>query len=163
MQLYKHTNDYLRVLLDIEEAEGELSAETEARLNAIEGAFEAKVEYVAKIIKERLADSAKFAVESARMSHQSHIADAQARWLKDYLKGELRRVGRDRVEGELLKVALQNSPPSCTVDDAALPTEWCRMIPARMEPDKKAIIDALKAGQEIPGAALVQDQHIRIR
>lgn len=86
-------------------------------------------------------------------------------WMKAYGCSVLQRIGRPRIEGTRFTLALQNNPPKVdvTVLPDALPAEFVRVIPEVREPDKTALAKALKAGQEIPGVALVQTQSLRIR
>jgi len=163
MQLYKYADEFQALLRVIEDNEGELSEETEVQLDAISAAFDQKIENVAKIVREREADVVKFKAEAERMMKHARTAESQARWLKQYLLEQMARVGVDRVEGDHLKVAIQNSPPSCIVDFDSLPEKFHRIIPERREADKKEIIKALKSGEEVPGAELIIGQHIRIR
>lgn len=86
-------------------------------------------------------------------------------WMKSYGCTVLQRIGRPRIEGTFFTLALQNNPPKVDVSvlPDALPPEYVRVIPEVREPDKTALAKALKAGQEIPGVALVQTQSLRIR
>ena len=69
----------------------------------------------------------------------------------------------DRVQGDLFTVTLQNNPPSVRfIDEDLIPgkykeTEIVTKIP------KKAILDDLKEGIEIPGTEMVQNKSLRIR
>jgi len=48
--------------------------------------------------------------------------------------------------------------PSAKVDvfdESKIPETYTRTVPAKIEPDKKAILDALKNGAEIPGCAMI--------
>ena len=73
--------------------------------------------------------------------------------------------GIKRIECPQFVMAVKASPPAVDVFDAAqVPAEFMRqpeLPPAA--PDKVAIRDALKAGQDVPGARLVTGQRLEIR
>lgn len=76
-----------------------------------------------------------------------------------YIINSMQAAGKVEVAGELVKLVLQNNPPSVVIENEALiPNGFMRMPapppPPKASPDKKAIGDALKAGQEVPGATL---------
>jgi len=164
MQLYKLADEYQALLLAVEASEGVLDEDSEKALDEIQEDFAAKVENVAKLVRAREAERDAIKAEADRLAKRARACDGQARWLKEYIKHQMMRAKREVVEGEILKVRLQNNPASCNVlDQSALPEDFIREIPAKFEPDKKSIIAALKDGAKVPGAELVQGQSVRIR
>jgi hypothetical protein len=70
--------------------------------------------------------------------------------------------GVDRAEDDLFTVSIQNNPPRVDVHDPeSVPAAfWTTPDPVL---DKRGIMDRLKAGEDVPGASLLQSKGIRIR
>jgi hypothetical protein len=69
-----------------------------------------------------------------------------------------------RIECPHFRLAIQAKPPSVDVyEPGLLPAQYMRTPEAPPPaPDKKAIADAIKAGEEVPGARLVQGTRLAI-
>lgn len=89
---------------------------------------------------------------------------AVAKGLRDYALVNMQGLGITKIECPLFTVSLRNNPPSVDVYEPGLiPSDWMRQPePPPPEPDKKRMLEALKAGQEIPGVKLKQTQRIAI-
>jgi hypothetical protein len=84
--------------------------------------------------------------------------------LREYLKHHMQATGITKLESPLFRIALQNNPPSVDVFESGLiPGDfWVQPeIPSKVI-DKKAIAKAIKAGEDVPGARLVQGQRLAI-
>ncbi len=146
--------------------EGEWTTEHVELLEELMPKAIAKVDRFGAYVRELEARQDVIAAEEERLAkRRAHLANRVA-WMKRYAIGELQRLGRPKIEGELFTMALQKNPASVevTVLPDALPDAYVRVIPERREPDKKALLEALKAGAEIPGASLAAPTfHLRIR
>jgi hypothetical protein len=86
-------------------------------------------------------------------------------WIDRYMLEQLERMGRDTIAGTLWKVRRQKNPASVLVEvlPNALPAAYVRVIPEQREPDKKAIADAMRAGEHIDGCCWAPDTyHLRV-
>lgn len=168
----------IREALDavIAENEGELDAALEAALDAIDGAFEEKVERVALYIRERHALAKAIKEEEDRLAERRQALTNGAARLVAYLQVNMERVGKTKVNGLLVTVALQKNPMS-VVPVTALDEPELRNI-ASFAPryvrheeswnlDKKAVLEDHKAGTLDPEIAkrveIRQTQSLRIR
>jgi len=88
--------------------------------------------------------------------------------LETYILAVMLASGKRKAEGDLVTLTLLNGRERVEIPD---PEGFCltcgdkfiRMIPASLEPEKIAIRDALKRGEEVPGAALVMgDPSLRV-
>lgn len=81
--------------------------------------------------------------------------------LKNRMQQAMADNGLDKIDDPIMPIRLQNSAPSVRldIDPLHLPEEFQRV---EITADKTAIGKALKAGQEVKGAVLVQNSHIRI-
>jgi hypothetical protein len=87
--------------------------------------------------------------------------------LREYLKAQMEVAGIDRIECPLLKLSIKKNNPAVEVlDEMAVPagfwvTPEAKQPPARL--DKIAIARAIKAGQDVPGAQLVQHTRLEVQ
>lgn len=165
MHLYDMTGEYQDILDAIEAADGEMSDEQVAALEALGHSIEVKAENVAKVIRSLEADAEGLRQERLRFAQKEQAATNKVARLKGYLLDCLRAAGRDKIKGELLSVAVQQSGESVVVtDEKAIPAAfWRKPEPPPPEVDKKAILAAHKDGQEVPGVAYTRTEYIRIR
>lgn len=128
------------------------------KLQALQLEREQKIENVALWIKNLLSDAAQYKAEKDAFAEKERAAKARAEKLKEYL--------RDVLAGEKFKTTRVNvyysSSNRVIVDDVLnLPPRFVRF--ADPEPDKKEIMAALKAGEEINGAHMESSQSIVIK
>jgi hypothetical protein len=156
MKLYELTDNYAR-LLEMVEA-GEDVADT---LEAITDAIEVKAENIAKVIRSIEAQAKVIGEEEKRLTDRRRSLENESGRIKQYLELELRRVGLDKVKGNIFTVAIQKNPPSCEVtDESLIPAEFMKMVTSI---DRKGILDAIKSGQAVPGAEIKHSESLRIR
>ena len=159
MKLYELTQGYLGIRRLLDEGQP-----FEQALADISEEFENKVESVAMMVRELEAESTAFQDEAKLFSDKAGAVAQKVASLKNYLSAQMQLTGKDKVIGKLLKVSLQNSPPSCAViDEALIPVDFIRVIPERREPDRKAILNAYKEGASVPGTEIIIGKHIVIR
>lgn len=175
LTLYDATDALLTVREWLEESEGELTPEIEALLARAEGDFETKCERVALFIREQEAEAAAIEQEVARLALRLKARQRTATNLKAYLQREMERAERVEVKRPLVTLRLQKSAPAVTavlVGDGDLPAlrgdpAWAPFlaeVPASVRLDRKALIDAWRAGQPIPAAVTVEQRlHLRLR
>lgn len=175
---------------EIRAMEGALPDELAELLALAEGDFKAKAERVALFVRELLANASAVKIEATRLAARQKHYEKAAEVLKDYLQLQMEAAGMDKVEGNLCTVALQNSPPSLKVDQAAWPQErlrelyvkesgqvgevqfhTVRHVPERFEFDARQVIELGTFGTKkkreyvapLPDMAIEQGRHLRIR
>lgn len=105
-------------------------------------------------------------IEEERLAARRRRVEARVKWMKQYAVSALLSANRPKLEGTLFTLAVQKNPDSVEVSvlPDALPEQFVRVIPETREPDKKALLSALKAGETITGAAIAAPTyHLRIR
>ena len=112
LRLYEIPDALREVELRIIEADGEITPDIEAQLDALEGEFERKAEYIALLAREAKAEAVAVKQEEDRLAARRKAAQNRERRLKDYLLMSMQRLGVDKVEGQRAKVRVQDSPPS---------------------------------------------------
>ena len=121
---------------------------------------EQKIENIGCFIKNLEADAAAIKAEAKNLAARAKAAENKAEHLREYLQFCL---GGEKFNTPRLAVSFRHSK-KVEVDPDRLydiPEEYLRY--KEPEPDKKAIGDALKAGQEIPGCELVENVSMIIK
>lgn len=159
MKLYELTDNYMQLIELADQLDEETFRNT---LESIQDSIEDKVENTAKVIKSIEADVQAIKEEEKRLKERRQALEKKIDNIKDYLKEQLEKAGIDKVKRATFTVSIQNNPPKAEiVDEKSLPLEF--MIPQPAKVDKRAILEKLKSGEHVPGAALVQERGVRIR
>jgi predicted nuclease with TOPRIM domain len=159
MKLYELTDNYMQLVELADQLDEETFRNT---LESIQDSIEDKVENTAKVIKSIEADVQAIKEEEKRLKERRQALETKIDNIKDYLKEQLEKAGIDKVKRATFTVSIQNNPPKAEiVDEKSLPLEF--MIPQPAKVDKRAILEKLKSGEHVPGAALVQERGVRIR
>ena len=149
--LYELTTQLLTVAdLDTDE---QTLADT---LEGIEGAIQVKAENLVKVVESMDADKTAIQTEIKRLTARRQSIEARQKWLREYLRGNMEKAGISKISCPLFTITLAKPRPvASVVDEDALPDEY---VVVTRRPDKKAILDALKAGLEVPGAELEESK-----
>lgn len=173
MKLYEIAN--AREILDawLAESEGELTPELEQMLNELDGQTDEKIERVGLYIRERDAEAKAVKEERDRLDGLYRRDTRAVESLKGYVKAQMERLGKTKVNGLLATVAIQkNSMASVTsTADASVLYESAAARPfvKREEKvtytlDRDAILAAWKSEQPIPTTIVVDHgSHVRVR
>lgn len=126
---------------------------------ALQLARDEKIENIALYHKNLLAEAAALKAEEKSFAERRKRAENKADSLKRYLDTALQGQKFNTV-----KVAISyRKSTSVEVDETKLPANWLREVPATHVVDKVEIAKALKAGEEIDGATLVENSLIQIK
>ena len=135
-----------------------------ALVDEIQGDFSAKAERICRFRADLLANSAAAKAESDRLSRIARSDGNKADSLKWLLETCMIRAGMEKADAGTFKLAIQRNPPSVFIAvPSEIPEDYQRIIPETREPDKKKILEAMKAGEKVPGAMLTQGSSLRIR
>lgn len=156
------------------ETEGEVTPALDALLEELDGKVEDKIERVGLYIREQLATATAIEEEVKRLGARVAAHKRAAEGLKEYLKRQMERLDKKKVDGLLCSVAIQkNSQPSVTttLEFADLyAADETRPYVIRAEVvqyklDRDALLAAWKAdANSVPAAIVVElGSHVRIR
>ena len=166
LRLYEIASEY-RSLLEIatDPDSDDLDMESfEAAITALEGDFTAKAVNVACLIREWEAESAAIGQVIAAQLQRAKSIDSKARRLRDYLLTQMEVSSLPAIADPRIQVKVRKNPASVQISEVeAIPSLYCRVVPARYEPDKSAIKEAIKSGEEVPGATLIQTTRLDIK
>lgn len=165
MKLYEISTEYLDALRELEAMadEGVVTPEIVAdTLEGMAGEFESKALNVAKYIATLDAEIAARKELIQRKTRECKSVENRADGLRRYLLIECQRTGLTPKDAEI-QIKIGKSSAVVLDDESALPDDYKREIPARVEPDKILIGKALRDGFAVPGAHIETRQNLQIR
>lgn len=115
------------------------------------------------VIKNALASAKPCRAEAEAFTKRARALENLAKRLKKILLDDLREHDEETVHAGIFKIARQANAQIgviLSIDAEELPEEFQLLKP---EPNKEALRVALSAGEKIEGAALGENEHIRIR
>lgn len=157
--LWEINGDIERILSLDGDDEGLVNAETGEvldtdALDALDMELGEKLENCGLWVKGEQAMADAIAGEIKALQGRKRAIDNRVAQLKDYMRGGLELKG-GRVETPRVRLSLRKGAPRVEVDDAAaIPARW--LVPQEPKVDKVGLRDALKAGEDVPGAHLEQ-------
>lgn len=160
--LYQINEEYLGILAQIEENEGELTPELEQALAINEENHAAKLEAYGNIISNYKAEAEACKAEAERLKAKAERAKKAAERLKDTIRYFLTVTDRRKVAAGLYSFSLRDSKAVNVTDESLLPEEFWRVKTTR-EVAKTDIKAAIEAGQEVPGAEIVTNTSLTIK
>lgn len=153
MKLYELSNNVigLRDMLDDEMIDDQTFLDT---LEGIEGEIEAKTENLLKFEREILADVSAIDAEIKRLTRIKSARQNRAKALREYLRFNMDRSGITKIASPMFTATLKAPSKVLVVENEdEIPEEYWRVKTTRSL-DRKAVLDALKEGVEIPGATI---------
>lgn len=160
--LYEISQDYSQALVELEELDLPEEAVRDT-LEGLQGELEQKAVNVAAFIR-NLENTARGIKEAEQaMAKRRRTIENRVKAIKDYLLTNMVHTGIQKIESPLFVLGVRKNPPSVVVDDPeSLPADYRREV-ISVQPDKTGIKNALKAGQLVPGAHLVNGVSLSIR
>lgn len=151
MRLYEINAELEALLEQVDPETGELMCDMDA-LEALTIAREEKLEGLALAVKNYESDAAQIRAEEKALADRRRAlenkADRAKKFLQESLAGETIKTARVAVSYRKSQ-AVELAPDFLTTSDL-----WWQRI--TQEPDKEKIKKALKAGESVPGAALIE-------
>lgn len=151
---HRELADRLRAMgLDDEAIEDTLEAESD---------LHGKVETYCIIIREREADAEALKRERDRLIERIRAEEVAVKRMKDALLYGLQSAGESKVKAGTFLVSLRKTAGSVEVlDDSAIPRDYYTSPEPQIS--KSLILQALRDGHEVPGAALKKSDTIAIK
>lgn len=166
--LFNLTGQYLELAHQL--ADGDFDATTIADTidaSGIVDQIELKAQALEFVARGAESHNATIDAEIARLmalkAHRTKTAAA----LRDYIKRSMEAMQIERIECPLFVISIRKNPAAVEVfDSLSIPSEFMftpEPKPPVAQPDKKAIAAAIKAGQDVPGAKLVQNTRLAVK
>lgn len=123
--------------------------------DTLEGATDLN-EIITKIIRSAMDDNLMVAAIKARigeMRDRLERLQTREKAKRDLALEAMQQAGLNKIQAPDCTISLRQAPPGLVVEDETQVPEWF-WIPQAAKLDKRAIIDCLKAGDAVSGAAL---------
>lgn len=160
-ELVQYQNQ-LATLADSGEVPPEQIADT---LESLEGDIREKSVQVAAFTKNLDATADAVREAAKKMLERADRIEKRAESIRQYLLFNMQAAGISKVECPWFTLTVRKNPPAVVIDDEEqLPREYIvQPPPPSPRPDKDAIKRALREGQAVPGARLVQGERLEIK
>ena len=160
MKLYEITQEaqYLAVLLETEE----LTAELEEALIINQDQLQTKAVNYAKVITNYQAESDAIDQEIKRLKAMKESRDKKVEWLKESVKKAMLVSGIEKVESPLFKLSVRRSEAVEVDVVEALPSAF-QNVKNVVTADKVAIKEAIKRGEFVMGARIIENFNLQIK
>ena len=164
MTLYELTTQY-QALLELAEdpdVDPEVLADT---MDGLDGDIEEKADGYAKVIKCLETQAAGVKAELDRLSSRKKSIETNIARIKGNLEAAMRITGKVKFKTPLFSFGIRKNPASVVIDEPYVENIPARfLIPQEPAIDKKAMTDALKAGEDLTGIChLEQSESLSIR
>jgi hypothetical protein len=137
----------------------------EDTLESLGGELQEKAKAVGCFVRNLEATAASIKEAEAQMAARRKALENRAARVKDYLHASMLVAGVEKIECALFKLSVRNNPPAVEVYEPALiPAAFLRQPePPPPAVDKKAIAEAMKRGEDVPGCRLTHGSRLDIR
>lgn len=134
-------------------------------LEGLSGDIEQKAINLAKLIRNIEAETSAIRSAVDDMVKRANAEEAKAKRLRDYLKDCLQQAEIRRVSCQFFVVSLKATPAAVVIDDEKLIRGDLMVWPPAPppKPDKRAIAEVIKAGEEVAGAHLESGTRLEIK
>ena len=114
----------------------------------------AKLEDYVYVLKDFEAQIQMHDAEITRLKENKRILENRVEYMKSKIIEYMQASGQKSANAGTFKLTMRESK-SCEIEDESMiPLEYMREIPAKLEPDKKALLKDMKDGKRIDGASL---------
>ena len=158
--LYEIAWMYRQVLEMEPESEDEFGAMMTA-LDELQGELTEKADNIVRYIRNLSAEADALKAEEAALYKKRKAAENKAERLKAYISAQMTLCGLKELKAGLFKLRFQPTTPAISiVDESVVPEKFHRV---KVEIDKLAIREALKAGEEVPGIEVQRGETLVIK
>lgn len=161
--LYELSKEYTEALnnFSVDEETGEVTFD-ENKIDHIESDLKDKADNIACFIKNLTALSDSIKAEKNALDERLKANDKKIESLKKYITSAMELAHMDRLETARNKITFRTSKKVIISDDDAVPEKYIKLeITSKV--DKKAIGEALKAGEVVNGCYLEVNNNIQIK
>jgi hypothetical protein len=123
-------------------------------LDAVEGEFNKKAEALVSITINMDADVTAIDKEIGRLTDRKKAIANRQESLKEYLRMNMEASGINNISCPLFSITCAKGRSIAIIEDESLLPDEMVNVSTEIVPDKKAILEALKRGDDVPGARL---------
>lgn len=150
-------------MLDIpdDELNEEQRLALDAYLEELGSQEQEKVDNFAQFVRIEGARAEALKAEAARLASKARTAANRISYLKERYLDAMQRNGLQKVRGQIYALSVRAADVVTITNEAILPEKFV-MEKTTIMPDKLAIRDALKKGEDVPGAILDKSYSLRV-
>lgn len=145
------------------ESGGELTPELEAQLTELKDKLPTKIDNYAVIIERAEMQAEYLKAKADKLNAIRKGLDTLVDRLKENLKEAAQTMDVQALEGSEYKVSVSRTKPKVDVTDMSLLTDEYLERVVTFKVNKEKISEALKAGQQVHGARLLESYSVRIK
>jgi hypothetical protein len=161
MSLFAIMEEHVQLMSQIMEAEGEVTPEMEEALQLNGEQMQRKAMSVGYAVKTCEYSIEVLDKEIDRLQALKKRAAMAKEFFKQRLSEAMQLYGIERLEGGNIKLSFRKSTSVDVYEKLAIPEQYLEW--KEPEVNKKRIAEALKAGDEVPGARLLTKQNLQIK
>lgn len=155
MNLYDLEDQYITVLEMAMNNEDDF--DYDAMLQGLEGAIADKIDSWCKVIKTLEANETALAAEIGRLSTRKQSLSRNAKQMKEAMKSVMLRLNMKKHKSPMFSVSVTKGREKLEIIDIdQIPSQF-KTVPDPVA-NKRSILEAIKAGQEIAGTKIVQGE-----
>lgn len=162
-KLYEITDEMNDLFDQVDPETGELPPQ----LALVTADFKSKAQSVVAYFLNEQADLEKLEELLKKLQAKKKRIEGRAQWFKNYLFDNMKRAGISKIEANDLsfKAEIKKDRDSYIeiYDEAQIPKRFMRIVPKKMEPDKKLIKEQILKNKEVKGARLVTKDRLEIK
>lgn len=152
----------------IESVRNDLREAWFANLTCIEEDFDDKAVQLALYVKSLNAEAEAIKAEKLALEQRQRSKVRRAERITEYIKTNMQAIGREYIEDRRVKISLKLNPVSVALSNEKEFIEYLKqnepsLLRTKYEVDKTAVKNALKSGEDLPGAALVRIETVKIK
>ena len=162
------SGDYIDLLCEAVQEE-EIPDEIFTKLKYTNEKFEEKIENMAYVVQELKAKCLIVNNEIDRLTERLGRWNKNIKSLQEYMKNEMLFVGKEKIDTPIYTIRVRRSEQTEIDNDFINEakeknlSELIRIIPEKIEPDKKAIKEYIHSGHELDHARIVEKQNLNIK
>lgn len=160
LSLYEISGGLRKLLNDISETDGEITAEQEQSLAIAQQDLESKGVNYALVIKECDASVSAIDAEIERLAKLKSKPQNLAKRLKANIDSAMREFGVEKIESDLIKLSFRKSKETIIEDESQLP-ESC--FETKRSVSKTKVKELIESGQPVSGAHILEKKSLQIK
>lgn len=162
MNIYDIKNEYQLIITDIINNDGEITPDQETALQINRADLETKGINYAYVIKQLEADCEAIDLEVKRLNALKKVRSNAAERLKANISSAMLLFEVEEIKTPLIKLNFRNSEIVEITNEAQLAEKFITTKTV-ITPDKKAIKEAIKAGEFVEGATISYNKNLQIK
>lgn len=144
-------------------SEGDINVlELTEYLDGVKTQLNNKVDNIVRFSVNLELSAAAYQTEIDRLEKRKKAFENSAKALRNYIAYSMQRHNIDKLDTGIAKLSFRRSESIEIVDAGKLPASFM-VEKITHQPDKKAIKDAIKKGQDVPGAFIRENQSLQIK